>query len=157
MTDGAAGQGSVESWPTGRLLSVAARLVEHSWQEFLAARGLTHAGLIGLHLLAAGPQSQRALARGAKVTDQTMGRTVERLARAGFVRRDADPADRRRVLVAVTDAGRALHQEVLRAETADPVLGALRDHESFRLQLVELVNALGADRANRVRVTDVFD
>ncbi len=143
---------AVATWPTGRLLSVAARMVEHSWQEFLAARGLSHAGLIGLHLLATGPLSQRELAHGAKVTDQTMSRTVERLERAGFVARGVDPTDRRRTVVTVTEAGRAVHQEALRAEREDPqVLGAVRDYEAFRLQLVDLVTALGLDRAEAVR------
>ncbi|GAA2982321.1 MarR family winged helix-turn-helix transcriptional regulator [Actinokineospora diospyrosa] len=140
----------VASWPTGRLLSVAARLVEHSWQEFLATRGLTHAGLIALHLLLDGPRTQRALAHGAKVTDQTMSRTVERLHRAGFVERGTDPSDRRRTLVTLTEAGRGVHGEALRAEREAPgVLGAVRDYEGFRLQLVELVTTLGIDRAVR--------
>jgi hypothetical protein len=39
------------SWPTGRLLSTASRLVEHAWAEALESHGLTHAGLIVLHFL----------------------------------------------------------------------------------------------------------
>ena len=31
------------SWPTGRLLSTAARLVEHAWAEHLESVGITHA------------------------------------------------------------------------------------------------------------------
>ncbi|EWC59332.1 Transcriptional regulator, MarR family [Actinokineospora spheciospongiae] len=135
---------AVASWPTGRLLSVAARLVEGSWERALAERGLTHAGLIALHLLVGGPQSQRALARGARVTDQTMSRTVDRLLRAGFVDRVVDGADRRRMLVTLTESGRAVHAEAVRAEREDPaVLGALVDYEAFRQQLVALVQALG--------------
>ncbi|SES17689.1 MarR family winged helix-turn-helix transcriptional regulator [Actinokineospora terrae] len=142
----------VASWPTGRLLSVAARLVEHSWQEFLATRGLTHAGLIALHLLREGPRTQRALAHGAKVTDQTMSRTVERLHRAGFVERGVDPVDRRRMVVSLTDEGREVHAEALRAEREEPeVLGAVRDYEAFRRQLVELVTVLGVDRTTSAR------
>ncbi|MGX7828702.1 MarR family winged helix-turn-helix transcriptional regulator [Actinokineospora sp. 24-640] len=135
----------VADWPTGRLLSVAARLVEQSWHDFLATRGLSHAGLIALHLLVAAPSSQRELARRAKVTDQTMSRTVERLAKARMVGRGVDPADRRRTLVTITDRGREAHAEVLRAEREDPVvLGAIRDYEAFRLQLVDLVSSLTA-------------
>lgn len=138
----------VASWPTGRLLSAAARLVEQSWHDYLAARGLTHAGLIALHLLAEGPLAQRELARRARVTDQTMSRTVERLARAGMVTRAVDPADRRRTLVSATDAGRAAHDEALRAERGDPaVLAGVRDYEAFRLQLIDLVTHLGAARS----------
>ncbi|PPK66734.1 winged helix DNA-binding protein [Actinokineospora auranticolor] len=134
---------AIATWPTGRLLSTAARLVEHSWERYLGTRGLTHAGLIVLHLLNAGPQSQRTLARGAKVTDQTMSRTVDRLLRAGFVDRATDERDRRRTTVTITAAGREVHAEALVAEREDPVvLGAVRDYEAFRLQLVELVTSL---------------
>ncbi|QFZ19004.1 hypothetical protein [Saccharothrix syringae] len=35
----------VDSWPTGRLLSVAARVVQGRFDEVLAELGLTHAGL----------------------------------------------------------------------------------------------------------------
>ncbi|WP_018686130.1 MarR family winged helix-turn-helix transcriptional regulator [Actinokineospora enzanensis] len=140
------------TWPTGRLLSVAARLVEHSWQRFLATRDLTHAGLIVLHLLADGPCSQRSLAQSARVTDQTMSRTVERLHRAGYVSRDADPHDRRRTIISVTGEGREVHAEALRAEREDPqVLGAVQDYEALRGQLVELVMSLGVDRAVDLR------
>lgn len=95
----------VGSWPTGRLLSVAARLVEGRFDRFLHGLGLTHAGLICLHHLAAGPMSQRQLAHRCRVTDQTMSRTVERLARTGHVDRSADLQDRRRTVVGITPLG----------------------------------------------------
>ena len=84
------------SWPTGRLLSTAARAVEHAWAEALATLGVTHAGLIALHLLRDGPLSQIQLARSAHVETQTMSRTLERLEREGLVSRAPDPDDRRR-------------------------------------------------------------
>ena len=44
-------------WPTGRLLSTAARLLEHAWNEKLNDIGLNYAGLITLDVLAAsGPR-----------------------------------------------------------------------------------------------------
>ena len=61
----AVGEG-MSDWPTGRLLSTAARLVEHAWVEVLDELGLTHAGLIVLHVLGEGPFSQRDLARRAR-------------------------------------------------------------------------------------------
>ena len=73
---GGAGEG-MSDWPTGRLLSTAARLVEHAWVEVLDELGLTHAGLIVLHVLGEGPFSQRELARRARVETQTMSRTLE--------------------------------------------------------------------------------
>jgi DNA-binding MarR family transcriptional regulator len=46
------------------------------------------------------------LARLEHVRPQSMGQTVQVLERAGFVRREADPADARRELILRTDAGR---------------------------------------------------
>ncbi|MCP2330027.1 DNA-binding transcriptional regulator, MarR family [Actinoalloteichus cyanogriseus DSM 43889] len=137
--------GAVSSWPTGRLLSVAARLVESSWEEYLRTRGLTHAGLIALHVLSEdGPSPQRPLARRCKVTDQTMSRTVEGLRRAGYVRVAADQRDRRRMLVTPTAQGLAVHEEALEAERSDPaVLRGLADYQTFRDQLLRLIGALG--------------
>ncbi|WP_127783068.1 MarR family transcriptional regulator [Rhodococcus sp. X156] len=138
----------VRGWPTGRLLSTAARLVEHSWEAQLARHGLTHAGMIALHSLRSGPLSQRELARACRVTDQTISRTVERLERAQLLTRTLDPADERRQLVRLTDAGRAVHEQVVAAQHADAVLaGAVSDHEALRALLVELVTALGGRAA----------
>jgi len=101
------GSDGMERWPTGRLLSTAARLVEHAWSEGLERLHLTHAGLIVLHLLDAGPLSQTDLARAARVEVQTMSRTLDRLEREGYVRREKHPQDGRRHVVSRTDAGRA--------------------------------------------------
>ncbi len=95
----------VESWPTGRLLSAAARLVESRFDRFLTDLDLTHAGMIVLHHLEGGPLSQRELARLCRVTDQTMSRTLDRLARAGHAGRTLDARDRRRTLVAISEKG----------------------------------------------------
>lgn len=129
----------MRSWPTGRLLSVAARLVEQRWTALLETLDLSHAGLITLHTLAAGPLTQRALAQRCRVTDQTMSRTLERLQRSGFVERTTDPADGRRLLAAVTDAGRDVHARAVRAEREDP---GLPDDPAFRAQLLTLIEDL---------------
>ena len=71
--------GMMHDWPTGRLLSTAARLVEHAWVEALEQLGLSHAGLIVLHVLGPGPLSQTELAKVARVEAQTMSRTLEGL------------------------------------------------------------------------------
>lgn len=94
-------------WPTGRLLSVAARSVERSWHAGLHELGLTHAGLIVLDLLSGGPLAQVALADRARVRAQTMSRTVDTLEASGFVRRAAHPDDRRHRIVERTAAGDA--------------------------------------------------
>nr|WP_166640256.1 MarR family transcriptional regulator [Amycolatopsis sp. SID8362] len=132
----------MSTWPTGRLLAVAARLVEQRWVTVLAHLGLTHAGLIALHSLRDGPLPQRTLAQHCQVTDQTMSRTLDRLAKAGFVTRTPDPADARRHLTRLTSAGRAVHEEAVRAEPA--LLGGLGADPAFRGRLLELIAGLSA-------------
>jgi DNA-binding MarR family transcriptional regulator len=134
----------IESWPIGRLLSTAARLVEHAWQEALEQRDLTHAGLITLHLLDGGALDQTELAHRARVEAQTMSRTVDRLERSGFVARTSDPLDRRRRHIVRTEAGdRAL--EATRALEAE-VFPAVGDPELVRYSLLEIIHAASRDR-----------
>jgi DNA-binding MarR family transcriptional regulator len=128
------------TWATGRLLSAAARLVEHEWNAHLARWDLTHAGLAALHVLLPGPLPQRSLAARLEVEEQTVSRTVERLERSGYVERHRDPADRRRMLVSLTESGR---QTCLCA--ADPVVAealvadAVEDVPALRTALAALV------------------
>jgi DNA-binding MarR family transcriptional regulator len=135
----AAGPGSMEGWPTGRLLSTAARMVEHAWAESLDAIGLTHAGIIALHLLGGGPLSQTELAHRARVQTQTMSRTIERLEREGLVVREPDPADRRRMIVTRTDAGVAAWEatQTLEADLFPP----MDDPEALRAALLTIISA----------------
>jgi DNA-binding MarR family transcriptional regulator len=134
----------MEAWPTGRLLSTAARMVEHAWAEALESRGLTHAGLIALHLLDAGPLSQTELARRARVEAQTMSRTIERLEREGFVAREQDAADRRRHVVTRTDAGGRAWQESRSLEAE--VFPELGDPERFRDVLLDIIRSSSEKR-----------
>ena len=83
------------SWPTGRLLSTAARLVEGAWAARLAEQGLTHDGLMALHELGQSqPLPVLELASRCQVTPQTMTRTLDRLERDGLVRRERAAGDR---------------------------------------------------------------
>lgn len=130
----------VASWPTGRLLSVAARLVESRFDDVLAGHDLTHAGLIVLHHLQAQPRTQRELAVLCRVTDQTMSRTTERLERTGLVTRGVDPDDRRRTIAQITDAGgRTLARARREAGESQLLLGVVDDYEHFRAQLVKII------------------
>lgn len=139
----AAVRSDVRSWPTGRLLSVAARVLERRFDEVLAQHGLTHAGLIALHHLDDEPLAQRPLAARCRVTEQTMSRTVERLDRAGYVARRADAADRRRTVVEITQAGRSAMAAVRRAEReSESLLGTVEDYAQFREQVIALIVAL---------------
>jgi len=134
----------ISDWPTGRLLSTAARLVEHAWVEVLDELGLTHAGLIVLHLLGDGPFSQRELARSARVETQTMSRTLERLEREGYVTRARDPKDARKHLVTRTEAGTAAWRAA-RSREAD-LFPPLSQHDVLRGSLLEIIDAVAAKR-----------
>lgn len=130
----------VQDWPTGRLLSAAARAVERSWEGLLRQHGLTHAGLIALHCLGAGALPQRQLAQACRVTDQTMSRTVDKLSRGGFVERHPDSTDERRVVVESTTAGRSVHAQVVAAEHSDAaVTSVVSDPVALRRALVEIL------------------
>jgi MarR family transcriptional regulator, organic hydroperoxide resistance regulator len=126
-------------WPTGRLLATAARAVENRWHAALAELGLTHAGLVALHLVEAAPRAQPDLARAARVEAQTMSRTVDRLERSGLVRRERHPTDRRRLLVARTPEGDAV---LARAERVERELfPAAADSAAFRGALLAVIRA----------------
>ena len=94
-------------WPAGRLLSAAARRVERDWNVHLAAWDLNHASLPVLVHLSRRPLSQRELAAACGVTEQTTSRVVARMERTGFVTRSPHEGDRRRLVLSITDAGRA--------------------------------------------------
>lgn len=94
------------AWPTGRLLSAAARRVERSWDDYLQRWSLTHASLPLLAVLAGGPRSQREIADSLGVSEQAVSRMAVGLERAGYLQRRRHGGDRRRQVVAITDHGR---------------------------------------------------
>ena len=137
----------VETWPTGRLLSAAARLVEHDWNAHLAAWDLNHAGLAALHVLSSGPLTQREIATRVQVEDQTMSRTLDRLERCGYVQRRRDAEDRRRVVVTLTASGR---RTCLRASDVSVAEGffadTVEDVEVLRRALAGIVRTRSQQR-----------
>lgn len=136
-------------WVTARLLVTAARELEHRWNERLREWGISHAGLVLLHLLSGGPAGQRELAGRLRVTEQTLARTVAHLESSGHVRRHQGVADRRRRTVEITPAGTALLAEMTYAEgdlTDDIVRSAGADVAALRAGLLALVQALGPAR-----------
>jgi DNA-binding MarR family transcriptional regulator len=73
----------------------------------------------GLALLASlhrqGPMSAATLAKGEGLQPQSLSRLLVRLENAALIERPTDPADRRRQLIALTDAGAmALHRAMVR-------------------------------------------
>lgn len=137
----------IERWPTGRLLSTAARLVEHAWDENLRSIGLTHAGVIAMEVLAAtGPITQTMLAQIVRVQAQTMGQTLNRLEAHGHITRQRSSEDRRMHVVSLTDAGTdALERAV---ESEQQVLAEVSiDTSMFRQELKVLVRELAGRQA----------
>jgi DNA-binding MarR family transcriptional regulator len=68
--------------------------------------------LVMMHLWDHGEQRQVDLVRVLDSDAATMTRTVQRLERAGFVRRRPDPTDARATLIEATPASRHLHSEL---------------------------------------------
>ncbi|MFE3260129.1 MarR family winged helix-turn-helix transcriptional regulator [Nocardia sp. NPDC059091] len=82
-------------------------------RQLLQGLGL-HPGheLLLMHLWDTGPQRQSDLATEFDTDSASMTRTVQRLERAGFVRRRQDPTDGRATLVESTAAGTALRSRI---------------------------------------------
>lgn len=133
-------------WPTGRLLSMAARLVEGAWSRRLAGQGLTHAGLLAIHELNPGTALPvQELAARTQVTPQTMTRTLDRLERDGLVVRDRAEDDRRRVEVSLTSAGEQAYAEAVDMAAAEPdLLGDVVDVPTLRANLLAIIEYLGS-------------
>lgn len=97
------------------------------------------------------PQSQADLTRQLMVEPPTTAKTLARLEKLGLVARERSEADRRVVLVSVTDEGRALEVPVLSVwETLETMTTAgLTDVEQDQLRtlLVRVVGSLTSDGA----------
>lgn len=94
-----------EPWGPHQLLSMAARLIQRRQDQALADLGLTHAAVIALQGLTAGPLNQENLAAEIKVRSQSLGRVLARLEGEGLVTRTSSSRDRRSNDVAITAAG----------------------------------------------------
>ncbi|MEV0191798.1 MarR family winged helix-turn-helix transcriptional regulator [Kitasatospora purpeofusca] len=114
------------------LLSRTGKAARSRLADRLARRGLRLWDMAVLAALADfGPHAQRDLVRRLGVDASDMAKVADQLALAGYVERVRDAADRRRLSVTVTEAGRALLAE-LRAEALavqDEVLAPLSGTE----------------------------
>lgn len=136
----------MEHWPTGRLLSTAARLVEHAWNERLVRIGVTHAGVIALGVLdSQGPMTQAQLAQIVRVQAQTMGKTLSRLETHGHVVRVRNDLDRRSHMVSITPQGIEVLREAQDIESTLTDGGELMS-EQLRGQLRNVIRELGNPR-----------
>ena len=136
----------MNSWPTGRLLSTAARLVEHSWNEKLADVGLTHAGVIALDVLsrAEEPMSQAKIAQRVRVQNQTMGKTLSRLEAWAYIRRQPSPSDRRSQLVSITELGARVINEAREVDRT-VLTHTAADGGKLRKELQAIVHLLASN------------
>jgi len=129
---------------------VARRLRQLYATERQSAASFIELGIL-VHLERDGPASPTTLAAGEGVTTQAIAGVVRELERRGLVERAGSQTDRRRVAVAITDAGREL---LISRENAvvDAMVSALADEytPAERRQLesaVPLLNRL-AKRLN---------
>jgi DNA-binding MarR family transcriptional regulator len=99
--------------PVSNALIRVTRLHMMRARQLLHGLGL-HTGheLLLMHLWDSGPQRQADLAAEFDTDSASMTRTVQRLERAGFVRRRPDPDDGRATLVDSTPAGLALRGRI---------------------------------------------
>jgi len=105
--------GTAAGGPVGHAIFRVARLHRMLAGALLRETGLYPGQeLVMMHLWDAGPQRQVDLIRILDSDAATMTRTVQRLERAGFVRRKPCPADRRATLIEPTSAGHALRRQM---------------------------------------------
>ncbi|MFF4013834.1 MarR family winged helix-turn-helix transcriptional regulator [Streptomyces sp. NPDC001843] len=97
-----------------------------------------------------GPRAQRELSDLLTIHTSDMAKLLDELTRRGDVTRDRDPADRRRVLVAVTPAGRRTLADLQADATAvqDTILAPLTAEETAVLHglLLRLYEEAGRNR-----------
>lgn len=92
---------------------------------------LTFSQYITLKKLALGTAGVTDLARAAEVHPGAMTRLLDRLEAKGLVTRTADPADRRALNIQLTDAGKAIWQDINKCgeRVRDCALAGMNDEE----------------------------
>ena len=98
----------------GRQLVFTAKGMREAFEDALAAAGGSLPSWVVLNAVAEmGVVSQAALASHVQLEGATITHHVDRLEAAGLVRRVPDPADRRVRRLELTEAGTALHRQML--------------------------------------------
>ena len=107
-------------------LYAAANLISRRYRPLLAELGLTFPQyLVMLVLWESAPQTVSSIGERLHLDSGTLTPLLKRLESGGFVARRRDPTDERRVLVSLTDAGRALR------DPARDIPEAFRQNVSF--------------------------
>jgi DNA-binding MarR family transcriptional regulator len=132
----------------GKLWDVALLLADDV-ERGLAERGLSRARANLLwQLYQRGPSTQREISQALRVTPRNVTALLDALEEGGYVERRAHPADRRAMLVDLTDGGRAaltaMHAKADRA--AADLFGDVPAHdlETFLRLLDQVGSRLGA-------------
>jgi MarR family transcriptional regulator for hemolysin len=102
--------------PLGRQLVFTAKAVREAFEQALAEAGGSLGTWVVLSALSdVGIVSQSVLAGHVRLEGATITHHVDRLEKAGLVRRQGDPADRRVRRLELTEAGEELHDRLLAA------------------------------------------
>ncbi|MEV4369071.1 MarR family transcriptional regulator [Nonomuraea sp. NPDC049637] len=127
-----------------------------AFDEAAAARlGLNRTDLRCLDVvLAEGPVAAGALSLALKLSPAAVTTVIDRLERAGMVTRAPDPGNRRRVLVAATDAARAAEAEIfvpVGQAGARALAGYGQDELAVILDFLRTARRVQEEQAARVR------
>ncbi|NGN94079.1 MarR family transcriptional regulator [Nocardioides sp. KC13] len=129
-------------------LYAATRAVTKRYVTLLEGTGLTYPQYLVMLVLweADEPLTVTALGHRLRLDSGTLTPLLKRLEAAGHIRRERDPGDERRVLVSLTEAGRALEEQVSGVpQQLGQSMGISRDEAlALRDQLTELVDHLDA-------------
>lgn len=156
-TDGTARTPTPGAGPVSHAIFRLARAHRAYAADLLRELGL-HPGheLLLLHLWQHGPQRQTDLARLVSTDSAAMTRTVQRLERAGYVRRVPSPADGRVSLVEPTPASETLRARVeamWRTLEDATVAGMTPEEQATALDVLARLeaNAVAAEEGRRAR------
>ena len=109
-----------DSGTLSELLMHAARAQRRRWRELLEPWDLTPSQSRALRVLGDRDATRVSdLADSLRIAPRSATEVADGLEARGLVERAADPADRRAVLLRLTDAGRAIRDEVAVARAAD--------------------------------------
>ncbi len=121
---------------TTELVDVVSLVTQAIWADMRrSGRDIEPTQWATLRLISAGPFTMGELARHKAISLPTMSRSVDMLARRGWVERFVDDADRRQTLVRPTEAGRQILADCRRQieDLIDEKLAALSDRQREEL------------------------
>jgi DNA-binding MarR family transcriptional regulator len=107
----------------------------------------------------AGPMTAGELAKSSHITSGGMTGMIDRLERAGFVKRSVDPKDRRRVLVTAVEDGPTVEAAVKKVESLykplqdhfyEVLAGYTDEQIAFLVDFFAKANAMFHDTAHRI-------